>query len=120
MVDESEIEMCIDMPLSLFHDGHGNVIAIRVKGGSMEPLILSGAVVFIDLSQRDPKRLVNSLVAARVDGGLTIKFLRRTKSMYILVAYHVSPRYDVMPLSELEGDGIVGRVIGWFSEPPKK
>jgi SOS-response transcriptional repressor LexA len=120
MVDEREIETTLDMPLSLFRDGHGNVVAIRVKGGSMEPLILSGAVVFIDVSQRDPKKLVNSLVAARVDGGITIKFLRRTKSMYILVAYHVSPRYDVMPLSELDGDGIVGRVLGWFSESPKK
>lgn len=120
MVDERETERIVEIPKSFFRSGHGQVVAIRVKGESMSPLILPGSIVFIDVSQRDPRQLVNAMVAARVEGGVTIKFLRKSKKLLLLVAYHVNPLYDVIPLSETEGDAIVGRVVGWFSEPPKK
>jgi transcriptional regulator with XRE-family HTH domain len=120
MVDEREVERLMVLPKFMFTEGSGQVVAIRVKGESMTPLILPGSIVFIDVSQRDPKQLVNAMVAARIEDGVTIKFLRKHKKMFLLVAYHVNPLYDVMPLSETDGDAIVGRVVGWFSEPPKK
>ena len=120
MVDEREVERLIVLPKFMFPEGSGQVVAIRVKGDSMTPLILPGSIVFIDVSQRDPKQLVNAMVAARVEGGVTIKFLRKSKKLLLLVAYHVNPLYDVMPLSEADGDAVIGRVVGWFSEPPRK
>lgn len=120
MVDEREVERLIVLPKFMFTEGSGQVVAIRVKGDSMTPLILPGSIVFIDVSQRDPKQLVNAMVAARVEGGVTIKFLRKSKKLLLLVAYHVNPLYDVMPLSEADGDAVIGRVVGWYSEPPKK
>jgi len=120
MINEHEIERTMVLPKFMFPDGFGEIIGIRVKGNSMEPMLLTGSIVFIDLSQRDPKRLVNAMVAARVDGGITIKFLRKMGKQYILIPFHVSPRYEVMPLSGVDGDAIVGRVLGWFSEPPTK
>lgn len=50
---------------------------------------------------------------------VTIKFLRKTRSIYMLVPYHVSPRYDVIPLSGVAGDAIIGKVLTWITEPPK-
>jgi transcriptional regulator with XRE-family HTH domain len=121
MIDESEVEQVIEVPKRLLPgESGGEIVAITVKGNSMEPMLLTGSIVFIDLSQRDPKRLVNAMVAARVDGGITIKFLRKMGKQYILIPFHVSPRYEVMPLSGVDGDAIVGRVLGWFSEPPTK
>lgn len=120
MVNDHEIDRVMILPKFMFPGCCGEIIAIRVNGNSMEPMLIPGSIVFIDLSQRDPKRLANAMVAARVDGGITIKFLRKSRKMFILVPFHVSPRYEVIPLSDIEGDAIVGRVLGWFSEPPAK
>jgi hypothetical protein len=47
--------------------------------------------VLIDLTQKDPKRLVNDMVAARdAEGGVTIKWLRKIGNYYMLVPQHTS------------------------------
>jgi SOS-response transcriptional repressor LexA len=119
MVDEREVERLLVLPKFMFPNAAGEIVAIRVKGDSMEPMILPGSIVFLDVSQREAKKLAGSMVAARVDGGVTIKFLRKSRGTYLLVPYHISPRHDVTPLSDLAGDAIIGRVLTWISEPPK-
>ena len=120
MVDEREVERLLVLPRFMFPDAAGEIVAIRVKGDSMTPMIMPRSIVYIDLSQREPKRLVGAIVAARVDGGVTIKLLRRSRNIYMLVPYHISLRHEVTPLSDLENDAIIGKVLGWYSEPPGK
>lgn len=120
MVDEREVERLLVLPKFMFPDATGEIVAIRVKGDSMAPMIMPSSIVFLDVSQHEPKCLVGSMVAARVDGGVTIKFLRKSRGVYLLVPYHISPRYEVIPLSDLKGDAIIGKVINWISKPPVK
>lgn len=120
MVDESEVERLLVLPKFMFPEGCGEIVAIRVKGDSMAPMISPRSIVYIDVSQREAKRLVGSVVAARIDDGVTIKLLRKSRNLYLLIPYHVSPRHEVIPLSDLAGDAIIGKVLGWYSEPPEK
>jgi SOS-response transcriptional repressor LexA len=118
-IDETQILNRLPIPSDWLPPG-GHIVAVRVDGDSMSPIIEAGYVVLIDTSQRDPKKLVKEMVAAREEDGVTIKWLRKDGPHYLLVPQHTSPRNPVRVLSP-EGDfGIVGKVLKWIGQPPKK
>ena len=94
------------------------LVAVRVTGDSMTPLLQDGYVVVLDTAQRDAKKLVGKMVAARDSNGVTIKWLRRDNDLYMLVPQHTSPRFPISVLREEEGWGIVGAVVQWLGFPP--
>ena len=121
VIDEEEIEQLISMPRSWLPKG-GTLYAIRISGDSMSPAVCDGFICIIDVQQRDPKKLVERMVAARDTDGVTIKWLRSDGDQYLLVPNNVSPRYPVRIMRE-EGDfSVVGRVVKWIGEPqqPRK
>ena len=84
----------------------------------MAPVVGDGYIVIVDVSRRDPKKLVERMVAAREGDGVTIKWLRRDGDTYLLVPQHVTPRHQVRIMRQ-EGDfSIVGEVIKWIGQPP--
>jgi SOS-response transcriptional repressor LexA len=117
-VDESEVEAMIGLPANMLPRG-GKLFAVRVTGDSMAPVILDGFLVIVDTGSRDPSRLVEQMVVARDDDGVTVKWLRRDGDLYLLVPQHTSPLYPVRILRLSEGHGIVGSVVMWIGEPPK-
>jgi SOS-response transcriptional repressor LexA len=116
-LEENELEELLLLPRKWF-PYCGEIFAVRVCGDSMSPTIESGYIVFIDTSKRDPKLLVEKMVAAREGGCVTIKWLRKDKKVYLLVPQHTSPRYPIR-IMRPEGDfSIVGEVVKWIGYPP--
>jgi len=115
-LDEREIEKVLRLPREWFHPG-GEIFALKVSGDSMAPIIEEGYTVFVDTAKRDPKKLVNKMVAARDGEGVTIKWLRRDVGLYLLVPHNVTPRHPVRVLNSEPGWGIVGEVVKWVGQP---
>lgn len=115
--NEKEIEQILTLPRSWFPRG-GELYALRISGDSMSPILNDGYVVIIDTAQRDPARVINRMVAAREDEGITIKWLRSQDEVMMLVPQHVSLRHPVRVLRAEGNFSIVGVVVKWIGEPP--
>ena len=90
-----------------------NLVASRVDGDSMEPMLHSGDIVVIN---RDDKSILkNKIYAIFHEGGLTAKYVERKKKL--LVLRPINPTFDIQ-IIELEEhpDPIVGRIIGAWKE----
>jgi SOS-response transcriptional repressor LexA len=116
-ISEQDIDREIPFAAALMPHG-GKLRALRVSGNSMAPIVEEGYVVVIDMSQQDPRKLVGQMVAAREASGVTIKWLRKDKDLYLLVPQHVSPHIPVRIMREDEDWGIVGVVLKWIGYPP--
>jgi SOS-response transcriptional repressor LexA len=121
-IDEKEIESYLSLPQE-WVGRRSSITAIRVVGDSMTPILDEGYIALVDTTVRDPKRLVNQMVVARADDGITIKWLRkervRGEDMYLLVPNHASVRHQVRVIAEgSDTVSIVGKVVKWIGEPP--
>lgn len=118
-IDEKDIERLIPMPRDFVPRG-GTLYAIKVRGDSMEPLLLDGHIVIVDVEKRDPKTLVNCMIAARDEDGVTIKWMREDEGEFLLIPNHVSVRHQVRRLRRRGGDiSIIGLVVKWIGAPPR-
>lgn len=118
-IDETEIKDRLALPKQLFRGYSGGLYAITIEGDSMSPILEPGYIVLVDTSQRDPKRLVNQMVAARADDGVTIKWLRKERDVYMLVPHHTAIRHPVRIIAPgSDSVSVVGRVVKWIGEPP--
>lgn len=90
-----------------------NLVASRVDGGSMEPMLHSGDIVVVD---RDEKSILkNKIYAIFHEEGLTAKYVERKKNL--LVLRPINPTFDVQIIELQEHPApIVGRIIGAWKE----
>jgi SOS-response transcriptional repressor LexA len=90
-----------------------NLVASRVDGESMEPMLHSGDIVVID---RNDRRVVkNRIYAIFHEDGLTAKYVERKKELLIL--HPINPTFDPQSIKLREHpDPIVGRIIGAWKE----
>lgn len=115
-VNERDIDYLIPMLRSQLPPS-GKIVALRVKGDSMSPILLEGYVIFVNVNQRDPRHLVGRMVVASEDDGVTVKWLRKSSRTFILVPQHVTPRHEVR-VFEAESDlKILGEVVKWIGYP---
>jgi repressor LexA len=90
-----------------------NLVASRVDGQSMEPMLHSGDIVVID---RDDKSIQkNKIFAIYYQEGLTAKYLEVHKELLILRPINPISEVQIINLAE-EPDPIVGRIIGAWKE----
>lgn len=99
-----------------------DTVCLTVSGDSMSPLIEDGYIVVVDTRARDPRELVDAMVAA-VDtrkNATTIKWLRKVEDAddYMLVPQHTSKRHKVVLISRPGQWRIAGRVLRWIGQPP--
>jgi SOS-response transcriptional repressor LexA len=117
---EGEIEQELPLPPQWFAPG-SNIVALKVDGDSMAPLVNSGYYVLIDTSEREPKRLAGHMVAARSPHGCTVKWLRKSTDTgyYQLIPQHVSEEYPIRTITpqNVHEFGLIGRVVKWIGEP---
>lgn len=117
VVDPKDIEAQVPFLWRWLPRG-GDLRAFRVQGESMSPILETGYVVIVDISQRSAEHLVGHMVAAREGDGITIKWLRRDGKTFLLVPQHTSPAYQVKVMRQ-DGDfSIVGEVVKWIGYPP--
>lgn len=119
IISESEIDDYLTFPKEWLPHTR-SITALKVKGDSMSPIIEEGYIVLVDTSQRDPNKLINEMVAAREDGGVTIKWLRKAGKFFHLMPQHTSVRHPVRIIAPGDDFGIVGKIIKWIGEPQKK
>jgi len=113
-----DIEATLTFPREWLPRG-GNIVAVRVTGDSMTPILDDGYIVLIDTAQRDPKRAVERMVAARDGDGITIKWLRQDGDIYMLVPNHTTPRHAVRIMRAEGNASICGVVVKIIADPPK-
>jgi SOS-response transcriptional repressor LexA len=87
-----------------------NLVAVRVKGNSMDPVLPDGSVAVVD---RDDRRVVRGgLYVVRLDGGCTVKYVSREGGDLVLIPEnHAEHRESRIPAREGEAEPIVGRVV---------
>ncbi|HWR17147.1 MAG TPA: XRE family transcriptional regulator [Terriglobales bacterium] len=92
---------------------------IKVMGDSMSPILDDGDIVVIDTSVRDRSKLYGKMVAAvSPDGGVTIKWLRKSGKSEMLVPQHTSPRHQIVVISDDPEWEIIGRVCWRMGRVP--
>ncbi len=90
-----------------------NLVASRVDGRSMEPMLHPGDIVVID---RDDKIIVkNKIFAIYHEGGLTAKFLEKKTNLLILRPINPNAEIQIIDLNE-NPQPIVGKIIGAWKD----
>jgi SOS-response transcriptional repressor LexA len=119
-LDPAKIEKRLPLPEEWFPSG-SEMVAIKVEGDSMSPLIKNGYYVLVDTSNQDFRQLAGYMVAAWSPHGCTVKWLRREEStgFYQLIPHHVSEEYEVRTITPKNQHefGILGRVVRFIGEP---
>jgi SOS-response transcriptional repressor LexA len=90
-----------------------NMVASRVDGNSMEPMLHSGDIVVIDRS--DKQWAKNKIFAIFHENGLTAKYLEHKNHLLILRPINPLCEVQIIDLNE-QPDPIVGRIIGAWKE----
>ncbi len=90
-----------------------NLVASRVDGSSMEPMLQSGDIVVID--RNDKKILKNRIYAIFFEDGLTAKYAEKRKDLLILRPVNPNAQVQIVSLKE-HPDPVVGRIIGAWKE----
>jgi SOS-response transcriptional repressor LexA len=118
-----EIEDEIPLPESWFPRG-SKIIALKVDGDSMSPILMPGYYVLIDVAVRgwsNARKLAGHMVAARTSDGCTVKWLRREEgtALFQLIPHNVSERHPVRTITEQNWERfeILGRVVNWIGWP---
>ena len=119
-LDENEIDFHLSLPPQLVPRG-GQIYGLKVEGSSMSPLLETGYIALVDVSKRDAKALVNSMVAARDGDGVTLKWLRKqSDDLYLLVPQNTSQRHQIQVMKHKGEWSVVGEVVMWIGQPPPK
>ncbi len=89
-----------------------STLCLRVKGGSMSPLILDGYIIAVDTSQVENDSLVGQIVvASHKEKGLLVSRLIRFDHTDALVSDH--REYESVPVTAGSEWRIVGKVLWW-------
>lgn len=122
-IDERDISGILLVPNSKEFAPHPDgLIAVPVRGDSMSPLLMDGYTVVVDTRDNIRSHLYDEMVCARApEGGVTIKWLRRTEDgNELLLAQHTSPRHRPFMITGNDEWKIIGKVIWWLGRPGKK
>jgi phage repressor protein C with HTH and peptisase S24 domain len=87
-----------------------NLVAVRIKGNSMDPVLPDGSVAVVD---RDDRKVVRrGLYVVRLDGGCTVKYVARDGADLVLIPENRNEHHETrIPAREGEAEPIVGRVV---------
>jgi phage repressor protein C with HTH and peptisase S24 domain len=92
---------------------------VKVSGQSMYPILSDGDIVAVDHAVKDPAVLDGKMAVFRIDGGITIKWLKYKKDLGVVVGIPEN-RDELDHVVMLSGPqintGIVGKVAWWWSK----
>lgn len=114
-MDIAEIKENLQLPSHWFSDG-GVIRAVEINI-PLSPLIAGEHIALIDISRRDPDRLVGCVVATRTVTGIEVRLLEKDRETYLLLPlYEGAGRARV--LKQDGEDSIVGQVLKWIADAP--
>jgi len=111
----------LSLPRQWMPEG-GTLQAVEVKGHSMEPILCEGFIVIVDVDQRAAARLIDHMVLARVGGGVTVTWLRKSGTTLMLVPQNMNTDNPVQLIQAGMDIQLIGTVVKWIGQPttPKK
>jgi phage repressor protein C with HTH and peptisase S24 domain len=87
---------------------------MRVKGGSMEPVLFDGYIIVVDQAQTDNKSLNGKIIIAQHERfGLIVSRYWQFNDSQALVSDN--RKHDPVPLTAAWR--IIGKVLWWIGEP---
>lgn len=114
-MDIAEVRENLQLPNHWFSEG-GVIRAIEIEL-PLSPLIAGHHIAIIDISRRDPDRLVGCAVATRTIKGIEVRLLEKDRDTYLLLPlYEAAGRARV--LKHDGEDSIVGQVLKWIADAP--
>lgn len=93
----------------------GDFRGVRIKGRSMNRIVEDGSIAIVDISQRDPDKLVNQPVIVECGGEITAKVYRRNPERF-------EPHSDDPGFAPIFPNGecrIIGRIVSSQRHMPK-
>jgi phage repressor protein C with HTH and peptisase S24 domain len=96
-----------------------NYTCVHVIGSSMAPILQDGDIVAVDHGIKDPAILDKKMAVFRVNGGITIKWLKYfpEKALVVGVPENKDEFDTVITLKADEiNEGIVGKVAWWWAK----
>jgi hypothetical protein len=114
--DPSQIEGYI-MAFRRWLPNPSRTIGVRMQDDAMSPILPAGSIATIDTSLTDPHELHGRIVAANVDGSLTVRWLEVSGRHIILRPNSSSREYPLVPknLEDLSDDFLIGQVVWSWS-----
>ena len=121
MVDENHVEgwALIYADRKWMPNDPEKYTCVKVKGRSMYPVLDDGDIVAIDHAEKNPKYLDGKMVAFRVNGGVTIKWLKyrpKEKTVVGVPENHEELDHVVILVGPEIDEGIVGLVRWWWAK----
>ena len=96
-----------------------NYTCVHVSGSSMAPILQDGDIVAVDHGIKDPSILDKKMTVFRVNGGITIKWLKYFPEKALVVGVPEN-KDEFDTVITLKGDeineGIVGKVAWWWAK----
>lgn len=91
-----------------------NFTCLRVRGDSMTPILDDGAIVAVDHTQRDPLALNQKMIAARLEDGVTVKWLERQPDGALRLVPE-NKNHPTLTLPRSSENPIIGLVSWWWN-----
>lgn len=86
-----------------------NLVAVRISGDSMSPILTDGSMVIVD---RDDRRIRPGMAyLVRIDGAATVKFLELEGQELVLIPENRAHRETRILLSDGQESPVVGVVV---------
>jgi SOS-response transcriptional repressor LexA len=79
----------------------------------MEPILSQNDIVCVNLSRRDPTELHNGIIAAMIDGGVTVKYFRMVENTALLIPENMK-EYNPTSHSIDELDLLIVGMVEWW------
>jgi len=116
IVPYDQVESTIPVPRKMLRSTDpGRLLAVRVAGDSMEPVLRKGDIVVVDRSKCSLRELRGKIVVARVDDGIVVKYLDfdpRAGHTHVSLASHNARKYHAIIRSAKEvEEAVVGKVV---------
>jgi transcriptional regulator with XRE-family HTH domain len=116
-VSSTFVEAQLRLPASWFPMG-GEIRAVRVHDHPISPAVSGEFIAIVDISRRDPDRLVDCVVATRAVDGIAPHFLRKNRDVYFLQPLQPDSG-QVRVLRHDDGeDSIIGQILKWIGNAP--
>lgn len=113
-----DVEITLTLPATWFPGTETEKLkAIRLPG-QFSPFIEGNVIALVDVSRRDPDRLLGCVVAVRTQTTVEPMRVRKDGSTYFLVPLHEDATHPVRVLRESGTWSILGRIMKWIGDAP--
>ena len=113
-ITEDDIESLIAVPTNFIPNQSGGYVGIRHRGDSMAPVLQERFIVVVDVTKRDPARLVGRMVAIWAEGGPLVRWLAAASDPKQWILRPENTNYPTLSLDAVAAERILGDIVYWW------